>query len=287
MFRVVSPPIMRNSYHCIYSMWHYWDRYCYLLWTSRSLQVAVTVSVMPDTVDTVIWAPHDGWRCHPKHVEQFADVNKLSIVLYCWIIFDTYCAMYGPLNIQFVSWLFKHLQWFKTRNYFTLVVFLIFILIRGDHSTCRNIELLRQFLEPAKYFGLNSMRKKVRFFIDRRPRPFKQFWHSPVNNMWKMWETPAEFWLDIPRIRAHLGVVRVRVFGSNWKWGDTSFIAVFFLFVKQFAASPESSKKVQHSMIRHVHACFDSDGGHFEQLLWITTWCTIRTQALLNWKRLL
>jgi len=31
--RVVSPPIIRSSYHCIYSNWHYWDCYCYLSWT--------------------------------------------------------------------------------------------------------------------------------------------------------------------------------------------------------------------------------------------------------------
>jgi hypothetical protein len=28
---------------------------------------------MPDTVDTVVCAPDDGWRFHPKYVEQFAD----------------------------------------------------------------------------------------------------------------------------------------------------------------------------------------------------------------------
>jgi len=33
MFRMVSPPIIRSSYHCTYSIWHYWDRYCYLSWT--------------------------------------------------------------------------------------------------------------------------------------------------------------------------------------------------------------------------------------------------------------
>jgi len=44
---------------------------------------------MPDTVDTVIWGPDDGWRYHPKHVEQFADINKLYIVASCWIITDT------------------------------------------------------------------------------------------------------------------------------------------------------------------------------------------------------
>jgi len=65
-----------------------------------SLQVAVTVSIMPDTVDTVIGAPDDGWRYHLKHVEQFADINKLYIVVSCWIIIDTYYVMHRPLNIN-------------------------------------------------------------------------------------------------------------------------------------------------------------------------------------------
>jgi len=29
--------------------------------------------LVPDAVDTVICAPDDGWRNHPKHVEQFTD----------------------------------------------------------------------------------------------------------------------------------------------------------------------------------------------------------------------
>ena len=56
-----------------------------------------------DTVDTVIWDPDGGWRYHPKHVEHFADINKLYIVASCWIIIDTYYAMHGQLNIKFVS----------------------------------------------------------------------------------------------------------------------------------------------------------------------------------------
>jgi len=55
----------------------------------RSRQVAVTVSIIPDTVHTVIWAPDDRWRYHPKHVQQFADINKLHIAASCWIIIDT------------------------------------------------------------------------------------------------------------------------------------------------------------------------------------------------------
>jgi len=45
-------------------------------------------------------APDDGWRYHPKHIKQFADINKLYFVASCWIIIDIYSAMHGPLNIK-------------------------------------------------------------------------------------------------------------------------------------------------------------------------------------------
>ena len=61
-------------------------------------QVAVKASVIPDTVGKVIWAPDDGRKYHPKHVEQFADINKLCVFAFCWIIIDTYYAMHGPLK---------------------------------------------------------------------------------------------------------------------------------------------------------------------------------------------
>jgi hypothetical protein len=38
-----------------------------------------------DAVDKVVCAPDDGWKYHPKHVEQFPDINKLCDVAYCWI----------------------------------------------------------------------------------------------------------------------------------------------------------------------------------------------------------
>ena len=33
----------------------------------------------------VVCAPDDGWKYHPKHVEQFPDINKLCNVASCWI----------------------------------------------------------------------------------------------------------------------------------------------------------------------------------------------------------
>jgi hypothetical protein len=38
-----------------------------------------------NTVDTGVCAPDDGWKYHPKHVEQFPDINKLCNVASCWI----------------------------------------------------------------------------------------------------------------------------------------------------------------------------------------------------------
>ena len=84
MFRVVPPPIIRSANNCIYSIWYLSDRYCYL---PLKRQVAVTVSQIPDAVDTVVCAPDDGWRYHPKHVEQFPDkINCVTLHLVGYIL---------------------------------------------------------------------------------------------------------------------------------------------------------------------------------------------------------
>ena len=97
MFRVVSPPIIRSSCHCIHS----WS----VPVQSRSRQVHVAVTVLPirDAVDTVTWAPDDGWRYHPKHVERFTDINKLYTVASCWTIIGIYFTTHGPLNVKYVG----------------------------------------------------------------------------------------------------------------------------------------------------------------------------------------
>ena len=60
--------------NCIYSIWYL---------SNRQRQV-------PDAVDTVVCAPDDCWRHHPKHVEQFTEINKLCNVAPCWLYFVTY-----------------------------------------------------------------------------------------------------------------------------------------------------------------------------------------------------
>jgi hypothetical protein len=50
------------------------------------LETALHVSgIIPDAVDTGLCPPDDGWKYHPKHVEQFPDINKLCNVASCWI----------------------------------------------------------------------------------------------------------------------------------------------------------------------------------------------------------
>jgi hypothetical protein len=55
---------------------------------------------MPDAVDTGVSAPDDGWKYHPKHVEQFPDINKLCNVLSCWLIYWNILTMHGPINVK-------------------------------------------------------------------------------------------------------------------------------------------------------------------------------------------
>ena len=49
------------------------------------LPAAIAAGSSNGFTDTVVCAPYDGWRYHPKHVEQFRDRNKLCYVASCWI----------------------------------------------------------------------------------------------------------------------------------------------------------------------------------------------------------
>jgi len=71
MFQVVSPPIIRSLYHCICSIWHYWDRHWYLSWRLvHGLSNARNCRY--SDMSSCWWV-----EIPPKRVEQFADINKL------------------------------------------------------------------------------------------------------------------------------------------------------------------------------------------------------------------
>jgi hypothetical protein len=62
--------------------------------------MAVTVWQIPDAVVTVVCASDDGWKYHPKHVEQFPHINKLCNVASCWIYIRIFlqCTYQWTLN---------------------------------------------------------------------------------------------------------------------------------------------------------------------------------------------
>jgi hypothetical protein len=51
-------------------------------------------------VDTVVCPPDDGCNYHPKHVEQFPDINKLCNVASCWIYIGILLRAHPILHIS-------------------------------------------------------------------------------------------------------------------------------------------------------------------------------------------
>jgi hypothetical protein len=56
----------------------------------RWRQIAVTAWQIPDAADTFVCAPDDGWSYHPKHVEQFSNLNKFCNVAFFDICIGKY-----------------------------------------------------------------------------------------------------------------------------------------------------------------------------------------------------
>jgi hypothetical protein len=51
-------------------------------------------TLISDAVDTVVCAPDDRWKYHPKSIEQFPDINKLCKVVSCWIYILGYISAF-------------------------------------------------------------------------------------------------------------------------------------------------------------------------------------------------
>jgi hypothetical protein len=105
MFRVVLPPIIRSAYNCVYSFWYLSHCYCYLplswkSWNWFECAVGGVRHATPEAVDTVECAPDDGWKYHPKHVEQFLDINKVSNVESFWIYIGILLGAHCILHIS-------------------------------------------------------------------------------------------------------------------------------------------------------------------------------------------
>jgi hypothetical protein len=64
----------------------------------RKRQITVTVWQITDALNTVVCAPDDGWKNHPKHIEYFQDINKLCNVASCWRYIYIYIYIYIYMN---------------------------------------------------------------------------------------------------------------------------------------------------------------------------------------------
>ena len=137
MFRVAPSLIIRSAYYCIYSIWYLSHRYCYL---PLSRNVSVTVWQIPDAVDTVVCAPDDEWRYHPKHAEQFLDINKLCKFTSCWIYIKILLAhrILHISRIRVDSFIFAFIVSLCVKHYWTQIPpsTTIFCMISG---CCRDV----------------------------------------------------------------------------------------------------------------------------------------------------
>ena len=121
MFRVVPSPINRSANKCVYSIWYLSHRYCYLplswkRWNRFECAVggvrvqhtqsgSISSTIAADSSNGVTntrccryscMRSDDGWKYHPKHVEQFPDINKLCNVASCWICIGIYLRCTDP-----------------------------------------------------------------------------------------------------------------------------------------------------------------------------------------------
>jgi hypothetical protein len=84
--------------------------------------VVVTPLLLPDAVDTVVCAPDDWWRYHPKHVEQFPD--KINCV--------TWKNIVEPDSPQTTIWRIRTACWkTKATNIHSECVIFIFHYNKG------------------------------------------------------------------------------------------------------------------------------------------------------------
>ena len=120
MFRVVPPPIIRSANNCIYIIWYLSHRYCYLpLWnrfecavggvrhpqhtqtSSNTYTIAAESSNGVTNTKCFRYTSMRSWwwvevPFHPKHVEQFPEINKLCNVASCWIYIGIYLLSTNP-----------------------------------------------------------------------------------------------------------------------------------------------------------------------------------------------
>ena len=96
------PPIIRNQEHIqLYVLLFNNTMFLYPhIHFISNLFLSITVWHVSNAVDTFVCAPDGGWRYHPKHVEQFPDINKLCNISSCWIYIRIYLQCTDPWTLN-------------------------------------------------------------------------------------------------------------------------------------------------------------------------------------------
>jgi hypothetical protein len=68
--------------------------------SNSSTIAAESSNGVTDAVDAVVCAPDDGWKYHPKNVEQFPDINILCIFVSCWMYIGKLLGAHPILHIS-------------------------------------------------------------------------------------------------------------------------------------------------------------------------------------------
>jgi hypothetical protein len=69
----------------------------------------------------VAYTPDDRWKYHPKHVEQFPDINKLCNIASCWIYIGILLEAHPIIHISRIR-VTDNFHFYKTSLYLVLLV---------------------------------------------------------------------------------------------------------------------------------------------------------------------
>jgi hypothetical protein len=74
----------------------------FIISLSNKMQRYTFYLYLETAVDAAVCAPGDGWKYHPKHVEQFLHINKLCNVASCWIYVGILLGAHQILHITYL-----------------------------------------------------------------------------------------------------------------------------------------------------------------------------------------
>jgi hypothetical protein len=118
---------------------------------------------LPDAVYTVVCAPDDGWKYHPKHVEQLPDINKLCNVASCWIYIGILLGAHHILHISRIR--VNVLKVWKLKVVLTCCLYILRILHDAISPNKRWSFIYIVIYWGIIYLGIETHVLKILFFL--------------------------------------------------------------------------------------------------------------------------